>query len=64
MCNTIGAVKYLYKYVYKGSDKCTFTLELPEKNTLDHTEKGNKYFLIRLCLPGNISKVNLILKKP
>ncbi len=32
ICNTIGAVKYLYKYVYKGSDKVTYSLEAPDKN--------------------------------
>ena len=30
ICNTIGAVKYLFKYVYKGSDKATFSLEKPD----------------------------------
>ena len=29
ICNTIGAVKYLFKYVYKGSDKVTFSLAKP-----------------------------------
>ena len=31
ICNTIGAVKYLFKYVYKGSDKVSFSLNKPDK---------------------------------
>lgn len=27
ICNSIGAVKYLYKYVFKGSDKIEFSLQ-------------------------------------
>ena len=27
ICNSIGAVKYLFKYVYKGIDKIEFSLE-------------------------------------
>ena len=33
ICNTIGAVKYLFKYVYKGSDKVTFSLDNPTEPT-------------------------------
>jgi hypothetical protein len=43
VCNTIGAVKYLYKYVYKGSDKITFAVDQPnyqndESATIKHDE--------------------------
>ncbi|GMF62025.1 unnamed protein product [Phytophthora fragariaefolia] len=27
VCTTIGAIKYLYKYVYKGSDRVALTIE-------------------------------------
>jgi hypothetical protein len=42
ICNTIGAVKYLYKYVYKGSDKATFSIQLPEKASTETTEEEAK----------------------
>jgi hypothetical protein len=44
ICNTIGAVKYLYKYVYKGSDKVTFSVDDPEykqAESNDHDEIKN-----------------------
>ena len=39
ICNTIGAVKYLFKYVYKGSDKVTFSLQ---KTNNDPPHQMNK----------------------
>ena len=40
ICNTIGAVKYLFKYVYKGSDKATFSFEQPDLDT-NQQQKGS-----------------------
>ena len=37
--NTIGAVKYLYKYVYKGSDKATFSFEDTDNNCNDSDQQ-------------------------
>ena len=46
ICNTIVAVKYLFKYVYKGSDKVTFSLENPaskeEQNNFSSDSVFNK----------------------
>ena len=39
ICNTIGAVKYLYKYVYKGSDKATFSFEDTDNNCNDSDQQ-------------------------
>ena len=36
VCNTIGAVKYLFKYVYKGGDKVNFSLQKPVKSSNAH----------------------------
>jgi hypothetical protein len=33
VCCSIQAFKYLYKYVYKGSDRTTVTLEAHHTNT-------------------------------
>jgi hypothetical protein len=32
ICSTVSAVKYLYKYCYKGHDRATFTLNDDQKN--------------------------------
>ncbi|KAG5556067.1 hypothetical protein RHGRI_006626 [Rhododendron griersonianum] len=37
ICSTIKAVKYLYKYMYKGHDKVVFRI-LAQKNNEDHDE--------------------------
>lgn len=32
ICSSIKAVKYLYKYIYKGHDRASFTLDKSEKD--------------------------------
>ncbi len=32
ICNSFASVKYLHKYIYKGSDKATLILELSNDN--------------------------------
>ena len=41
ICNTIGAVKYLFKYVYKGGDKITFSIEKPDKTPQVKSTSGS-----------------------
>ena len=44
VCNTIGAVKYLFKFVYKGSDKITFSFNLPENTSnINSNDEINKF---------------------
>ena len=38
ICSTIKAVKYLYKYIYKGHDRVTFSLVRDGSNTIDEIE--------------------------
>ena len=42
ICNSVLAVKYLYKYVYKGHDKCIAQFSIPNINNNDQDEI-NKY---------------------
>lgn len=32
VCSSIKAVKYLYKYVYKGHDRASFSIDQPDSN--------------------------------
>ncbi len=40
--NSIGAVKYLFKYVYKGSDKVEFSLQAPNEEQKQSNEQDKE----------------------
>ena len=42
VCNSITAVKYLYKYVYKGHDKVMYGLKKHDKGTVDIETRSNQ----------------------
>lgn len=37
ICSTINAIKYMYKYIYKGQDRATFTVEASATDVGDNT---------------------------
>ncbi|XP_021751345.1 uncharacterized protein LOC110717011 [Chenopodium quinoa] len=39
VCSTIKAVKYLYKYVYKGHDRISFKISATNDNKVDEIEQ-------------------------
>ena len=41
-CASIKAIKYLYKYVYKGSDKATVTMEANQQDRVDVVIRDNQ----------------------
>ena len=38
ICSTVSAVKYLYKYVYKGHDRAIIGFQTSEHSGTDHTK--------------------------
>ena len=38
MCSTVSAVKYLYRYVYKGHDRAIISFQTSEHSEIDHTK--------------------------
>jgi hypothetical protein len=42
-CNSLNGIKYLYKYVYKGYDKCDMCLAYVTKKDTEHAERAEAY---------------------
>jgi len=42
-CNSLQGIKYLYKYVYKGYDKCDMSLAYVTKKAAEHSERADQF---------------------
>src|SRR2546421_6699719 len=50
VCSTICAIKYLYKYVYKGHDRIMFELKNKNDDNNDNKDKKNLLTEYRIIL--------------
>lgn len=56
VCSSAQAIKYIYKYIYKGSDCTTIQIDIENDKIAqylqDNIYRNNQSYVVNICVPN------------